>query len=269
MTHLRHLLILSFAVSSAAVAQTPSIGKDTNRPTFAAASTDSIYNYISSICLGWQSESKTKKSESQKTVLFRDKTGRYADAFLEAVEDLNRAFGYEKLLAQISTKEQTKDQAVVLFVGSKSEGRRFLRDSGGSSAWRGAWDGWFWWDASNELSKAAIAISLEDVTDHSIKYYFRQSLLTALGYPGYTRSLNSIFDNYEIRFRSQMDNSTHDPIATPFISDWDVAILRFCDRFLATDASRSNIRKVISREWPAFAAQLDKVPEIRQTAKGQ
>jgi hypothetical protein len=269
MTRFLHSFALFVVLSFGALAQTPQTPSPTpKRPAFAAASTDSVYNYISAISLGWRSESKTKKSESQKQVLFRDTTGRYADAFLEAVEDLNHTFGYQKLLPQLSTKDQTKDQAVVLLVGPKSEGRRFLRESGARAATTsGAWDGWFWWDASKEMSKSAIAIYLENATEHSLKYYFRRSLLTALGYPGSIQRMGSIFDVYESRFPNPKDIAVHDPKITPFVSDWDVAILRFCDRFLSTDASRTSIRKIIAREWPGFAAQLDKAADVKSAAK--
>lgn len=238
------------------------------RTPFASVSPDAVYNYISAISLGWRSESKTKKPESQKQVLFRDTTGRYADIFLGAVEDLNKAFGYQKLIPQLSTTDQTQDQAVVIFLGTKTEGRRFLREAGErSDSTKGAWSGWFWWDASNEMSKAALAIYLEDVTEHSLKFYLRRSLLTALGYPGYTQRQNSIFAVYEGRFPNPKEIATHDAKTAPFMSEGDVAILRFCDRFLSTDASRSNIRNVIAREWPGFAVQLDKAYENQQAAE--
>jgi len=45
------------------------------RPKFSSASFDFVYTYIKDISLGWSSESRSKKSESQKQVLFRDTTG--------------------------------------------------------------------------------------------------------------------------------------------------------------------------------------------------
>lgn len=266
------LAILALAPSARSQApQTASNSSPPNTPKripFASASADSIFKYISAISLGWRSESKTRKSESQKQVLFRDSTGRCTDSFLQAVEDLNKAFGYQKLMPQITTKDQTKDQAVVLLLGTKSDGRRFLREAGARAGTpNGAWNGWFWWDASNEMSKAAIAIYLEEVTEHSLKFYFRRSLLTALGYPGYTERYNSIFDTYESRYPNPKEVAALDPKATSFLSEWDVAILRFCDRFLSTDANRSNIRKVIAREWPGFAVQLDKAAGTPQASK--
>jgi len=228
------------------------------QPKFSGASFDFVYSYIKDISLGWSSESRSKKSESQKQVLFRDTTGRATDAFMQAVEDINQAFGYQKLVPQLSTKEASKDQAIVVMLGPEREAKRFLREAGSrTSPTREAWSGWFWWDDSNEMSKAVIAIFQEQVSDHSLKFYLRRSLLTALGYPGYTSGKDSIFDDYGRRF-PRFKNKPSEQQPVNFMTEWDVAILRFCDRFLATDASRPNIKKVITKEWPEFAADLDK-----------
>ena len=96
------------------------------------------------------------------------------------------------------------------------------------------------------------------MNEHSLPYYFRRSLLTALGFPGYTRNSGSIFDGYSKPDPRAANTPEGGVAATEFISEFDRAILKFCDRFLATDASRSDMRKIVSKEWPQFAAELEK-----------
>ena len=228
------------------------------RAPFASISVDVISECLTEITLGSRGH-HTRKSESQKQVLFQDVTGKYADTFLKAVQELNSAFGYEKLTPQFTTRDETKDQAFTLLVGPRTEARKFLREATSQSVSPdGKWQAYYWWDSAREMSKAAIAICTEEITPHSAKHYIRSTLLHALGYPGKTRRFQGIFQSYRSRFPDAKAIATHDSEGAAFLSDWDVALLRFSDRFLESDASRTNIRKIVAQHWPQFAAELDK-----------
>ena len=78
-------------------------------------------------------------------------------------------------------------------------------------------------------------------------------MLTSLGYPGYSEAFEpSVFVAADFDVKAAKNNS---PVI--FISEYDRLVLRFCDRYLTTDASRSDIRDVIAKHWAAFAAEAD------------
>jgi hypothetical protein len=215
---------------------------------------DQLHDYIMGITNGWKGEIYFYKSERQKQALFRDVTGTKSDVFFAAVEDINQTFGYQKLLPQLSASNQLHDQSIVIFYGPKREGRKFLRDAGAEQRSNNEWSCWFWADEKKEL-KGIIAIYEEDVDARELPYYLRRSLLVALGYPGHTDVVESVFNDY--RNRNQLKELPYSDYESKILSPYDRALLVFCDRFLVTDSSRGDIRIELRKNWWDFITKFD------------
>lgn len=215
---------------------------------------DQLYDYIMGITNGWKGETYFYKSERQKQALFRDVTGTKSDVFFAAVEDINQTFGYQKLLPQLSASNQVHDQSITIFYGPKIEGRKFLRDAGAEQRSNNEWSCWFWADEKKEL-KGIIAIYEEDVDARELPYYLRRSLLVALGYPGHTDVVESVFNDY--RNRQELKQVPNSDYESKILTPYDRALLAFCDRFLVTDSSRGDIRIELRKNWWDFIAKLD------------
>ena len=215
---------------------------------------DQLYDYIMGITNGWKGETYFYKSERQKQALFRDVTGTKSDVFFAAVEDINQTFGYQKLLPQLSASNQLHDQSITIFYGPKREGRKFLRDAGAEERSNSEWSCWFWGDEKKEL-KGIIAIYEEDVDSRELPYYLRRSLLFALGYPGHTDVVESVFNDY--RNRNQLKELPYSDYESKILSPYDRALLVFCDRFLVTDSSRGDIRIELRKNWWDFITKFD------------
>ncbi len=223
------------------------------RPTYASIPPDRIYEFIKDITLNWRTTSRSRVAKSQFQVYFNDTTGKLRDPFFAAIEDINSAFGYEKFLPQLTTKTTLEEGHVLVYLGPYDDTRRLLREAGGrGGSFDESWSGWFWWDEDEAISKAVVGMAIERLTSNTFPYHLRESLLTSLGYSGYSNVFaNSVF---AVTNRSQAD-----PKVSP-ISDLDRVVLRFCDVHLATDSSQSDMRKIVAEKWPDFAQQEDKKP---------
>jgi hypothetical protein len=141
-----------------------------------------------------------------------------------------------------------------VFYGPKRDGREFLREAGAERRASCEWSCWFWLDQKKEL-KGIIAIYEEDVDSKELPYYLRQSLLTAMGYPGRTDVVESVFNDYQSRH--ELKKLAGNEFLSSIITPYDKALLVFCDRYFVTDSSRGDIRIELRKNWWDFITKFE------------
>jgi hypothetical protein len=221
---------------------------------------DYVAKFIVDVCTkDWNIRGRVYKADSQTQVIFHDESGKNADTFLNAVSDLNEAFGYQKLTPQLSANVAPLTESIVIYYGSPSLGRSKLREFGASGALVRPWSYWSYWDNNQNraISRTLGAISDKDVSGLNLSFVIKRIILGASGFPGVSERYpglsqpkgGGIFSN----LRSPCSNSENTrENQKKLLSNFDKAVIRFVDRFLETNSSRGDIHKLINRRWTGF-----------------
>jgi hypothetical protein len=196
-----------------------------------------------------------------KVIFFEDGTLDNVEIFLAAVRDINEALGYAKLIATIksdSDKFYSSDGEIFVYYGTYSKGNSLLRNAGSLSAMSGWWGSWSHWDDQKNITKSTIAIDKKKVGGILLAYCLRRSILIPLGYPG--GSSNYPANNlgaYGIFSSSNINQILKNPTTqlkdqSEIITEYDKATIRFSERYVNINSSRSDIEKALSKNWDNF-----------------
>lgn len=215
-----------------------------------------IYTFIEEVTFEWSGSNKNVKVEGQKQVLFHDETGQLTDEFLKAVEAINEAFGYEKVIPQLSTKTNSDVGEILVYLADYPDVRSVLRKAGGrGGSFSNEWDGWLWYDDNDEVERGIIGLARERLAAETFSFHLIQSLFFTLGYQGYSSVFpNSIFGSYDARARKEAKDKG---APLPLITEIDKSVIRFCDVYLHAGAKERDLKDAISKEWPKYAARVD------------
>ena len=164
---------------------------------------------------------------------------------LEAVAEINDAFGYGKLALSEEEQARVEDGAITVYIGSKSKGRQLVEDFGVSSP-RAFRDGvyYYWWDQyrSHHIRSGIIALDKNAAPD-AMAADLRRLILASIGYPG-----------IQVATQKKAVASPSAVLSEKFLSEADSALVRFCDKHISPGAEAWEIRKTFDREWPDFSA---------------
>lgn len=162
----------------------------------------------------------------------------------QAVAEINDAFGYGKLALSNEEKARREDNAISIYIGSKSKGRQLVEDFGVSSprAFRGSVY-YYWWEEHKPHHIWSGIIAIDDkISPHVMAVDLRRLVLASLGYPG-----------VKVAAQTKAGTAADSEIFPKFLSEIDVALLRFCEKHIPPAAKAWEIRKVFEREWPDFS----------------
>lgn len=218
-----------------------------------------VYRFLLDICTrDWSIRGRVYKADSQIQVIFHDDTGQNASTFLNSVNNLNKAFGYEKLVPQISAAENPNSETIIIYYGPLSEGRRRLRAYGARGVSLSTWRFWSFWDDSQNraISRTFGAISCEQVSELRLSYAIQRICLGALGFPGYSDSYPGLAQPKG----GGIFSASRDPVGlensvenqNKLLTNFDRAAIRFVDRYVKTNSSRGDIVKLVKAKWPDF-----------------
>lgn len=179
-----------------------------------------------------------------------DESGKSTDLVSEAVAELNDAFGYGKLALSESEKAIPEDDAIVLYIGSKSAGRRLIERFGVSSprAFRGG-AYYYWYDdrEKREIKRGVVALD-EALPEADLARQLRRYLLGTLGYTGSTGYGEGILSE------QRRSGSPREPRPTKMLSEFDGVMLKFCDNHVPPAAKWWEIENIVQEKWPDFSA---------------
>jgi hypothetical protein len=162
----------------------------------------------------------------------------------QAVAEINDAYGYGKIALAESDRVRLEDDALTIFVGSKSDGRKLVEDFGVSSP-RAFGGGvyYYWWDdgRNNHIRRCLIAID-EASLRHGSTQDLRHLIAASMG-------LQSPWSASHARASSPADAA-----GQQIFSELDVAIIRFFDKHVPPGAKAWEMRNIFKREWPDFSS---------------
>lgn len=163
----------------------------------------------------------------------------------QVVGRINDLFGYGKIALSESEHARIDDDAITIFVGSKSDGRKLVERFGVSSprAFRDA-TYYYWWDQArrNRIGRCLIAIDDEsspEIIAENVSYL----LLACMG----LRSPWSAQRHQ--RAMGEARGAQSDRYA-----DLHQATVRFFDKHIPSGATAHEMRRIFKREWPDFSA---------------
>jgi hypothetical protein len=163
----------------------------------------------------------------------------------QAVGQINDLFGYGKIAISESEQARIDDDAITLFVGSKSDGRKLVERFGVSSprAFRGA-TYYYWWDQARRNHIGRCMIAIDEASSPEIQaenlYYL---LMACMG------------------FQSPWSAKSHQQsmggargAQTGGYADLHKATVRFFDKHIPPGSTAHDMRRIFKREWPDFSA---------------
>jgi hypothetical protein len=237
----KHALLLSeVAISFLLVVD--SLGQ---QGTGALPSADIAYEYALGVVLGGaKSEIVDKRVGPIRAILTcRDEESR--TIVDDAVAAVNDAFGYAKIALSVSERAVLEDDALIIFVGSKSDGRQLVEGFGISFP-RAFGDGvyYYWRDNSqrHHIRRCLIAINEESPPERKTED-LKNLLMACMGFQSPWSSVN-----YHPNARRRESQETS------IFSNFGIAVVRFFDKHIDPSAKAWEMRKVFKREWPDFSA---------------
>jgi hypothetical protein len=213
--------------------------------TEALPSADTAYEYALGVVLGGKkSEIVDKRVGPIRAILTcRDEASR--KIVEDAVAAVNDAFGYAKIALSVSEKTVLADDALIIFVGSKSDGRQLVESFGISSP-RAFGDGvyYYWWDNSqrHHIRRCLIAINEESPPERKTDD-LKDLLMACMGFQSPWSSVN-----YHPNARRRESQETS------IFSSFGIAVVRFFDKQINPGAKAWEMRNVFKREWPDFSS---------------
>ena len=163
----------------------------------------------------------------------------------QAAAAINDAFGYGKIALSESERARLEDDAITIYVGSKSDGRRLVEDFGVSSP-RAFRDSvyYYWWDNDrrHHIRRCLIAADMASPQDRKTED-LQYLILACMG-------VRNPWSSKQYQLKSKGPDASQ----TKLFSDLDVAIIRFFDKHVPPGAKSWEMRNVFKREWPDFSA---------------
>jgi hypothetical protein len=204
---------------------------------------EEAYAHATSILLGGSRSDLVEKRVGPVRVILTCGDAESREIANRAVGEINDAFGYGKLALSEAETATLEDDAITLFIGTKSQGRRLVERFGVSSP-RAFRSGiyYYWWDKArrNHIRRGLVAVE-EDVPRERQAIDLPYLLLASLGY----RGIWSVHDH-------RSPSKTAEP--SPLLSEFDAAVIRFCEKHVPPGVRAREIRNIFEREWPDLSA---------------
>jgi hypothetical protein len=224
---------------------------------------DYVEKFISDICLDWRGETRTRKISKNVNISFLEdgSRGENYEIFLKSIKDINEALGHEKLIPVALSnpnKIYADDHEIFIYYGSYSRGNMLLRHAGSLSAMTGWWGSWNHWDDKKNIIRSTISIDKGKVDGILLAYCLRRAILIPLGYPGSSKNYpannlgaSGLFNCSRIDAILRNTPTGADD-ESQLITEYDKAILRFAERYIASNSSRADVRENVQKNWGNF-----------------
>ena len=224
---------------------------------------DYVEKFISDICLDWRGETRTRKISKNVNISFLEdgSRGENYEIFLKSIKDINEALGHEKLIPVALSnpnKIYADDHEIFIYYGSYSRGNMLLRHAGSLSAMTGWWRSWNHWDDKKNIIRSTISIDKGKVDGILLAYCLRRAILIPLGYPGSSKNYpannlgaSGLFNCSRIDAILRNTPTGADD-ESQLITEYDKAILRFAERYIASNSSRADVRENVQKNWGNF-----------------
>ena len=214
-------------------------------PVDAVPSADRAYDHALAVILGGNQTEIVEKRVGPIRAIATSEDDSSRDLVSRAVGEINDAFGYGKIALSWSDSTRLEDDAIIIYIGPKRNGRQLIERFGVSSPRSfGSSTYYYWWDKErrNHIRRCLIAV------DH-LSPKVRQSedlrylLLACMGFksPWSAKQL-------------QRTPRSSDTDLEPAFSKFDTAIIRFFDKHVRAGARSWEMRRVFKNQWPDFSA---------------
>ncbi len=240
---MRSSIVCGFAgASMLLLVATDSLGQQDTR---ALPSAEAAYSYALGVTLGGKKSETIDKRVGPVRAIVTCSDADSSKLVQDAVAAINDAFGYGKIALSESEETELKDDAISIFIGSKSQGRQLVERFGVSSPRTfGSGVYYYWWDdrQRNHIRRCLIAIDVTSPSERKAQD-LRYLLMACMGFT--TPWLSS---------QSHPEGRGQESHQTSLFSDLGIAVVRFFDKHVDPGMRAHEMRRAFKVEWPDFSS---------------